>query len=213
MAMDMSPQHPSGLPRSQSSSLTNLSQILPYLQNQESYAAALRRTRVTSTLQVTPITYSRSSSPTQFGLTLSSMSLQSSKGSSASSTASDSPSERDRVRNRTNKNYFYQNAHGSPVQRSGGKSYQASNGKYYKTYTAAQSHPRTHDYKTHRNSPSQSRHIPGMPVPTTQEVNGEESKVNNDGGWIKVDYSKKNHKQPIPTKSKKDRPKASGRSR
>ncbi|XP_018428123.1 PREDICTED: mitogen-activated protein kinase kinase kinase MLT isoform X1 [Nanorana parkeri] len=213
MAMDRSPQHPSGLPRSQSSSLTNLSQILPYLQDQESYAAAVRRTRVISTLQVTPITYSRSSSPTQFGMTinLSSLSLHSSKGSSASSTASDSPSERERARKRSNRNYYHQNAQSSTIQRSGGRSPQASNGKYYKSSTVAQSHPRTHDYRPHRNGLSQSRHIPGMPVPTT-EVNGEESKVN-DGGWTKVEYAKKNHKQPLPIKSKKDKPKASTRSR
>ncbi|XP_077304147.1 mitogen-activated protein kinase kinase kinase 20 isoform X2 [Lithobates pipiens] len=216
MAMDRSPQHAPGLPRSQSSSHNNLSQILPYLQNQETYAAAVRRVRVISTLQVTPITYSRSSSPTQIGLTtnLSSMSLHSSKGSSASSTASDSPSERERARYRAKRNYFYQNsAHSSPTQRSGGKSPQASNGKYYTSYTVTQNQARTYDDKPHRKGQNQTRHIPGMPVPTTEEVNGEENRVNNDGGWIKVEHSKKHHKQPIQIKSKKDRPKASNRSR
>ncbi|CAI9534647.1 unnamed protein product [Staurois parvus] len=159
MAMDRSPQHPAGLPRSQSSSLNNLSQILPYLQNQESYAAAVRRVLVKSTLQVTPITYSRSSSPTQFGLTLSSLSLHSSKGSSASSTASDSPSERERTRNRAKRNYFHQNSHSSSAQRSGGKSSQASSGKYYKSYTVSQNQPRTYDYKTSQKWPkSESTH-------------------------------------------------------
>nr|DBA19842.1 TPA: hypothetical protein GDO54_015611 [Pyxicephalus adspersus] len=215
MAMDRSPQHPPGLLRSQSTSLNNLSQILPYLHNQASYAAAVRRTRVNSTLQVTPITYSRSSSPTQFGLSknLSSLSLHSSKGSSASSTASDSPSERERAQNRTNRNYYQQNAHKSSIQRSGGKSPQTSNGRFYKPYPVGQSHPRTHDYKPHRSGPSQTKHIPGMPVPTKEEVNEEESKANNDGGWIKVEYSKKNFKQPVPIKSKKDRTKSSSRSR
>ncbi|XP_075036720.1 mitogen-activated protein kinase kinase kinase 20 isoform X2 [Mixophyes fleayi] len=216
MAMTMSPQHPSGLPCSQSSSLTNLSQILPYLHNQDSYAAALKRTRSTSTLQVTPINYSRSSSPTQFGITknLSSLSIQSSKGSSASSTASDSPSERERARSRANNAYYHQNVQGTSIQRrSGGKSPQASNGKYYKSYTVAQNHPRSHDYKPHRTNQTQNRHIPGMPMPSSDAANGEDNKVNNDGGWIKVEYSKKGHKPPTTSKSKKDRPKVSSRNR
>ncbi|XP_063789517.1 mitogen-activated protein kinase kinase kinase 20 isoform X1 [Pseudophryne corroboree] len=217
MAMNRSSQHLSGLPCSQTSSLTNLSQILPYLHNQESYAAAVRRTRSTSTLQVTPINYSRSSSPTQLGVTknLSSLSIQSSKGSSASSTASDSPSERERIRSRAHNSYYHhQNVHSTSVQRrSGGKSPQASNGKYYKSYTTAQNHPRSHEYKPHRTSQIQQRPIPGMPVPSSDAANGEDNKANNDGGWIKVEYSKKGHKQPTTSKSKKDRPKVSGRSR
>ncbi|XP_068101593.1 mitogen-activated protein kinase kinase kinase 20 isoform X1 [Hyperolius riggenbachi] len=208
-------QNPGGLPHSRSSSLTNLSQALPYLHSQESYAAAVRRTRVTSTLQVTPINYSRSSSPTLLGLTknLSSLSLQSSKGSSASSTASDSPTEIQKARKRANGSYFRHSAQGSSIQRrSGGKSPQSVNGRYYKYDTLAQSQSRSHDYRPHRTGQGQSRHIPGMPLPTSPEVNGEDSKTNNDG-WIKVEYSKKSHKQPPPNKVKKDRSKPSGRGR
>lgn len=213
MAMRMSSPHSTGLPRSQSSSLTNLSQVLPYLHNQESYAAAVRRARITSTLQVTPINYSRSNSPTQFGLTknMSSLSIQSSKGSSASSTASDSPSDRERARKRANNTYYQQNMHStSTPRRMDKKSPQMNNGKY-KSYTTTQSSPRSHEYKPHRTNQNQSRHIPGMPVPSSDAANGEENKVNNDGGWIKVDYSKKTHKPQPTTKSKKERTRPSSR--
>uniref|UniRef100_A0A8C5Q8K6 Protein kinase domain-containing protein n=1 Tax=Leptobrachium leishanense TaxID=445787 RepID=A0A8C5Q8K6_9ANUR len=206
MATHPSPQQTLGLPRSQSSSLTNLSQVLPYLHNQESYAAAVRRTRVNSTLQVTPINYSRSSSPTQIGLgkSMSSLSIQSSKCSSASSTASDSPSERERTRGN-----YHRNSHGTHThRRSGEKSPQYSSGKYYRSYPLS---PRSHEHKPNRTVQHQSRPIPGMPVETAA-ANGEESKVN-DNGWIKVEYSKKSHKQPSVGKSKKDKSKTFGRSR
>ncbi|XP_044159658.1 mitogen-activated protein kinase kinase kinase 20 isoform X1 [Bufo gargarizans] len=205
---------PTGLPRSQSSSLTNLSKLLPYLHNQDSYAAALRRTRVTSTLQVTPINYSRSSSPTQLAITknLSSLSIQSSKGSSASSTASDSPSERERARKRANGTYHHQNMHTpSTPRRVDKKSSQTSSGKH-KPYTTSQSNPRFNDYKPHRASQNQSRHIPGLPGPPSGAAKGEENKVNNDGGWIKVEYSKKSHKPQSTNKSKKERPRLPSRS-
>ncbi|KAM3917481.1 mitogen-activated protein kinase kinase kinase 20 isoform 1-T3 [Leptodactylus fuscus] len=212
MAMHPSSPHTSGLPRSQSSSLTNLSQVLPYLQNQESYAAAVRRIRVASTLQVTPINYSRSSSPTQFGLSrnMSSLSIQSSKGSSASSTASDSPAERERVRKRANNSYHHHN-NTSTQRRIDKKSPQTGSGRY-KSYTTPTSNPRFHDHKPHRTSQNQSRHIPGMPMPPSEATNGEENKVNNDGGWIKVDYSKKSHKPQTTSKSKKERPWPTSRS-
>ncbi|KAM8933758.1 mitogen-activated protein kinase kinase kinase 20 isoform 1-T1 [Pelodytes ibericus] len=215
MVSHTSPQQVPGLPRSQSSSLTNLSQILPYLHNQETYAAAVRRTRISSTLQVTPINYSRSSSPTQFGLAknMASLSIQSSKCSSASSTASDSPSERER--SRTHANYPPNARNTSMQRRSGGKSPQASTGKYYKSYQLTPYQSKSHDHRHHRTVPSQSRHIPGMPVKTETipATNGEDSKANNDNGWIKVDYSKKGHKQPPISKSKKDKSKSYGRSR
>ncbi|XP_063285808.1 mitogen-activated protein kinase kinase kinase 20 isoform X1 [Pelobates fuscus] len=212
MATHTSPQHTSGLPRSQSSSLTNLSQILPYLHDQESYAAAVRRTRVSSTLQVTPINYSRSSSPTHFGLSknMASLSIQSSKCSSASSTASDSPSERERSRVHAN---YHRNAHSTSMQRrSGEKSHHSSSGKYNKSYQLTQNNSRSHEPRHYRTVQNQTRHIPGMPVETSA-TNGEESKANNDNGWIKVDYSKKSHKQPLVNKSKKEKSKAFGRSR
>ncbi|XP_053568815.1 mitogen-activated protein kinase kinase kinase 20 [Bombina bombina] len=216
MATDTSPQHPTGLPRSQSSSLTNLSQILPYLHNQESYAAAVRRTRIASTLQVTPINYSRSSSPTQFGLikNMSSLSIQSSRGSSASSTASDSPSERKRIRSPT-KTTYQQNTNRYMPRRSGGKSPQASTGKYYKSSSYVHNNPRSTEHKHQRTSQHQYKHIPGMPIKTEPDSTaiGEDSKVANDGGWIKVDYSKKSHKQALTNMSSKDRSKLSGRVR
>ncbi|KAG9477330.1 hypothetical protein GDO78_002627 [Eleutherodactylus coqui] len=214
MAMHVSSPNSTGLPRSQSSSLTNLSQVLPYLNNQESYAAAVRRTRITSTLQVTPINYSRSNSPTQLGITknLASLSIQSSKGSSTSSTASDSPSERERARKRANNTYYHQNFHNASTQRRmDKKSPQTSNGRYKSYATAPQSNPKFHDYKPHRTSQNQSRHIPGMPLLSSDAANGEENKVN-DGGWTKVDYSKKSHKTQTTSKSKKERPRVSSRS-
>ncbi|XP_056390786.1 mitogen-activated protein kinase kinase kinase 20 isoform X2 [Hyla sarda] len=213
-AVHMSSPHSTGLPRSQSSSLTNLSQVLPYLHNQDSYAAAVRRARITATLQVTPINYTRSASPTQLELTrnLSSLSIQSSKGSSASSTASDSPSERERARKRVNNTYYHQNFHNASTQRRmDKKSPQTTNGKY-KPYTTTYSNPRSHDYKPYRTSQNPSRNIPGMPMPSSDAANGEEIKVNNDGGWIKVEHSKKNHKPQTTSKSKKERPRTTSRS-
>ncbi|XP_053326470.1 mitogen-activated protein kinase kinase kinase 20 isoform X1 [Spea bombifrons] len=210
LAIHTSPQRAPGIPCSQSSSLTNLSQILPYLHNQESYAAAVRRTRVSTTLQVTPINYSRSSSPTQFGLAknMSSLSIQSSKCSSASSTASDSPSEREK--SRVNSRYHH-NAHSSIQRRSGGKSPQASTGKYYRLpQMTRDNQTRSHEHRSNRTGHYQSRHIPGMPVKTepTTSSNGEDNKGNNDNGWVKVEYSKKGHKHTGVSKSK---PKAFGR--
>ncbi|OCT63608.1 mitogen-activated protein kinase kinase kinase 20 L homeolog isoform X1 [Xenopus laevis] len=214
MANPMSPQHAAGLPRSQSSSLSNLSQILPYLQSQESYAAAVRRIRASPTLQVTSINYSRSSSPTQFGLAknLSSLSIQSSKGSSASSTASDSPSERDRAHRTSNNSYYKHNRYSTPVhRRSGGKSPQMNSGKNYKSYTTTYNHSRPNEQRPQKTN--QNRHIPGMPkLESDTDVNGGE-KNTNDGGWIKVDYSKKTHKQTTTSKSHKDRSKSFGRGR
>ncbi|KAM4626517.1 mitogen-activated protein kinase kinase kinase 20 isoform 1-T1 [Discoglossus pictus] len=216
MTTATSSQHRTGLPRSQSSSLTNLSQILPYLHNQESYAAAVRRTRVMSTLQITPINYSRSSSPTQFSLTknLSSLSIQSSKGSSASSTASDSPSERERTRSKMNGTHYHKNGNTSIQRKSGAKSPQASFGKYYRPYQFVQSHPKSTEHRHQRSSQHQHRQIPGMPMTTeTVPANGEDNKVTNDGGWIKVEYSKKSHKQPVTSKTSKDKSKTFGRVR
>ncbi|XP_075465162.1 mitogen-activated protein kinase kinase kinase 20 isoform X1 [Ascaphus truei] len=212
-----SPQHGGGLLRGQSSSLSNLSQILPYLHNQESYAAAVRRARVTSTLQITPINYSRSSSPTQFGLSknLSSLSVQSSKGSSASSTASDSPSEREKSRGTMNNRYYHETTQSPSMQRrSDGRSPHVSTGKAYKSYPLAHSHPKSHEHRHQRTSQHQNRPIPGMPVKieTATAANEEDSKIN-DSGWIKVEYSKKSHRQPVTSKSNKDRTKMSGRGR
>ncbi|KAM9629353.1 mitogen-activated protein kinase kinase kinase 20-like [Morphnus guianensis] len=76
---------------------TTVTHYLPYLRSQDSYAAAVRRTRGPVSYQFTSISHSRNSSPLSHSLVrnLSNLHLNS-KGSSTSSTASDTPSERDR---------------------------------------------------------------------------------------------------------------------
>ncbi|XP_030066550.1 mitogen-activated protein kinase kinase kinase 20 isoform X1 [Microcaecilia unicolor] len=216
MEANASRQSPTGLPHSHNAG--NLSQVLPYLHNQTSYAAAVRRPRIAPTY-ITPINYSRSSSPTQQGLIRNLSSLQlSSKGSSPSSTASDSPSERERSINTRRHSYYYSgNSPNTSINRrsSEGSTRDArQSGKFHKPYQTQYSQSRSFDHKYHRTSQHQQRHIPGMPTKNEMDskANEEDGKVN-EGGWIKVEHSKKSHRQQAGGKPSRDRPKGTGRGR
>ncbi|KAL8183481.1 UNVERIFIED_CONTAM: hypothetical protein K2H54_042540 [Gekko kuhli] len=193
---------------------------LPYLQNQDSYAAAVRRTHVPLSYQVTSLSQSRSSSPTPY---LSSLHLNS-KGSSTSSAASDSPSERDRSKSRNRNNYH---SSASRKMSTGGRRFIRSptgpqatarnSDKFYRTLDSTFSpshHPsRSHDHKKYAHSQQPPKPIPGMPLQTEsqpKEVAEEESKVS-EGGWTKVDYSKKSHRHVPAGKQNKEKSKGTGR--
>lgn len=204
------------LQHSRPHSPNNLTNFLPYLQNQDTYAAAVRRTQVP--VKITSLNQSRSSSPTAY------LHLSSSKGSSASSTASDSPSERNRSKTKSRNNYHNG---GSRSVSQGGRHFarnpisaQATprnSEKYYKTSqqsTLSQNQhlSRSHDHRRHTHNPQQPKPIPGMPLKTETKLYSaeeEESKVN-EGGWTKVDYSKKLHRHNV-GKQSKDKSKGTGR--
>uniref|UniRef100_A0A8D0G9K4 Uncharacterized protein n=1 Tax=Sphenodon punctatus TaxID=8508 RepID=A0A8D0G9K4_SPHPU len=197
----------SSLQHSRSHSPSSVTSYLPYLQNQETYAAALRRTRVSINYQITPISNSRSSSPTQYGLAtnLSSLHLNS-KGSSTSSVASDSPSERDRAAKNSKNVYCGRGSRSLSVSgRYSGRSSQITpsaprhSGKPYRTFqsTSGQSQhvSRSYDHRKHIHYPQQPKSIPGMPLKAESISKGEEESKVSDDGWVKVDYSKKSHRQ------------------
>ncbi|XP_069081456.1 mitogen-activated protein kinase kinase kinase 20 isoform X1 [Pleurodeles waltl] len=224
MQTKASSQHPSGLRHSPSaSSLSNLSHIMPYLHDQASYAAALRRTRAPTSYQITSINYSRSASPTQLLVARNMSSLHlNSKGSSLSSTASDSPSERDRSVSSRSNGYFYgTSSYRSPMDRkSGGSSprvspTQRASGKFYRPFETLHnpSQSKSSEHKHQKTGQIPPRQIPGMNFkPESDSKIDEESKVNG-GGWIKVEHSRKHHRQPASSKVNKDRPKGAGRGR
>ncbi|XP_067405329.1 mitogen-activated protein kinase kinase kinase 20 isoform X1 [Emydura macquarii macquarii] len=198
----------------------SMAQFLPYLHNQGSYAAAVKRTRIPISYQITPINHSRSSSPTPYGLmrTLSSLHLNS-KGSSTSSAASDSPSERDRSAGKSRNSYVGGSASSSINGRHSGKSPQTASaaprysGKIYRTSQSTFNPSKTYDHKKHIHCPHQPKSIPGMPLKTegNPKANDEETKVN-EGGWIKIEHSKKSQRQST-GKQTKERPKRIWRSR
>lgn len=210
----------SSLQRSRPHSPNNLLN-LPYLQDQDSYAAAVRRTQIPVTYQITSLNQSRSSSPTPY---LSSLHLNS-KGSSTSSAASDSPSERVRSKSR-NRNY-----HGGASSRNvstGGRHFirspsgpQATGRRGDKIYRTSEStfstsqHPsRSHDHKKYTRYQQSPKPIPGMPLKTESQpevvAEEEESKVT-EGGWTKVDYSKKSHRHSTVGKQNKEKSRGMGR--
>ncbi|XP_062972449.1 mitogen-activated protein kinase kinase kinase 20 isoform X1 [Elgaria multicarinata webbii] len=194
------------LQHSRSHSPTILTNFLPYLQN--TYAAAVRRTQVPVSYQITPLNPSRSSSPTMY---LSSLHLNS-MGSSTSSAASDSPSERDRSKPKSRSSYhsngsrsvsltgrrFPRNPAGAPgTARNTERFHRTSQS----TFSQNQHLPRSHDRK-HAHYVQQPKSIPGLPLneskPKTEE---EESKVS-EGGWVKVSHSKKSHRHCVDKRSK-----------
>ncbi|XP_039350916.1 mitogen-activated protein kinase kinase kinase 20 isoform X2 [Mauremys reevesii] len=213
--MEKSTSHQHSNPHSPNS----VTQFLPYLHNQGSYAAAVRRTRIPISYQITPINHSRSSSPTPYGLmrTLSSLHLNS-KGSSTSSAASDSPSERDRSAGKS-RNSYVSDSGLSINGRYSGKSPQTASpahrrsGKMYSSSQSTLNPSKSYDHKKHTHYPHQPKSIPGMPLKTEgkPKENDEGTKVN-EGGWIKVENSKKSHRQST-SKSTKERAKGTWRSR
>ncbi|XP_054826435.1 mitogen-activated protein kinase kinase kinase 20 isoform X1 [Eublepharis macularius] len=189
---------------------------LPYLENQDTYAAAVRRTHVPVNYQITSLNQSRSSSPTPY---LSSLHLNS-KGSSTSSTASDSPSERNRSKPRNRNNYhssaprsvstsgrrFIRNPAGTQARNSD-KFYRTSQS----TFSPSQYPSRSHDHKKHAPYEQPPRSIPGMPLKTESVLKVEEESKVTEGGWTKVDYSKKSSRNSIGGKQNKEKSKGMGR--
>lgn len=193
---------------------------LPYLQDQDTYAAAVRRTQVPVTYQITSLNQSRSSSPTPY---LSSLHLNS-KGSSTSSAASDSPSERDRSKSRNRNNYHSSTPRNVSTggrrfirSPSGPQATARNSDKFYRTSASTSSptqHPlRSHDHKKYAHYQQPLKPIPGMPLETESQpkaIAEEESKVS-EGGWTKVDYSKKSHRHVTTGKQNKEKSKGTGR--
>ncbi|XP_034283421.1 mitogen-activated protein kinase kinase kinase 20 isoform X1 [Pantherophis guttatus] len=203
------------LQHSRPHSPNNLTHFLPYLHNQDTYAAAVRRTSVPTTYHITPLIQSRSSSPTTY---LSSLHLNSKGSSSSSATStSDSPSERGSSKTRNRNNYH---SSVSPGGAAAGKRWVRNPatpgtlrnaGKYSRssqsTFNQYQHLPRTHERK-HPHYPQQHKSIPGMPLKTEAEEEEEESKVS-EGGWVKVNYSKKSYRHSV-GKQNKEKPKGTG---
>ncbi|XP_042302649.1 mitogen-activated protein kinase kinase kinase 20 isoform X2 [Sceloporus undulatus] len=191
----------------------NATQFLPYLEDQGSYAAAVRRTQVPVIYQVTSLNLSRNTSPTPY---LSSLHLNS-KGSSTSSAASDSPSERDRSKTKSRNSYHSSVSPSMSVTgrrfsrgSTGAQATTRNTEKFYRTSQSVlsqnQHQPRSHDRKhSHYHQP---KLIPGMPLKTESKPKTEEegSKVS-EGEWIKVNHSKKSHRH---TTGKQSREKTKG---
>ncbi|KAM5280128.1 mitogen-activated protein kinase kinase kinase 20 [Ctenodactylus gundi] len=197
----------SPLQRSQSNPILG-SPFFPYLDNQDSYAAAVRRTQVPLKYQqITPINQSRSSSPTQYSLTrnLSSLHLNS-RDSGFSSLNNDSSAERGRYGDRHPPKYARSGASlsSSPRGRLGGKgprsaaSGERCSGKFH---GASQPTLRPHEPPELRRSPQgrrSPRTIPGMPVrPDAEPRNGEESRAG-EGGWTRVQHRRRRAAQARP---------------
>ncbi|XP_036598390.1 mitogen-activated protein kinase kinase kinase 20 isoform X1 [Trichosurus vulpecula] len=210
--------NPSPFQRSQSNPITA---GLPYLHNQASYAAAVQRTPIKH-YQITPINHSRSSSPTQYGLTKNFSSLHlNSRDSGISSIHSDTSSERGqysgRSRNKSNRGSVSLNS--SPKGRYSGKSQHSApsaerySGKFFRVSQSAISPHQSQDSKKNPNNIHQPRTIPGMPVnmENDSKANEDESKVS-EGGWTKVEYHKK-PRRPVPIKTNKERSRGAYRGR
>ncbi|KAM6332800.1 mitogen-activated protein kinase kinase kinase 20-like [Podargus strigoides] len=189
-----------------------ITHYLPYLHSQDSYAAAVRRTRRPVSYQFTSISHSRNSSPLSHGLmrNLSNLHLNS-KDSSTSSTASDTPLERDRSAGKgRNASHSGNSRSSSDGRRSGTSSPVPSrhSGRACRT-----SSPPSHQHCRYPRSPPQPKAIPGMPPQDESEPSkGDgESRVS-EGGWIKVQHVKKSHRQAT-GKPGKERPRGSWRGR
>ncbi|XP_065607238.1 mitogen-activated protein kinase kinase kinase 20 isoform X2 [Cyrtonyx montezumae] len=192
---------------------TTVSHYLPYLQSQDSYAAAVRRTRGPVSYHYTSISHSRNSSPLSHSLVrnLSNLHLNS-KGSSTSSTASDTASERDKSAGKARNASHSGNSRSSSDGRRSGTSSPVpprSSGRAGRTASM----PPAHEHRRYPRSSPQPKAIPGMPLqgegePKRSEGEGKVS----EGGWIKVQYVKKPHRQST-GKQGKERPRGSWRGR
>ncbi|XP_024588601.1 mitogen-activated protein kinase kinase kinase 20 isoform X2 [Neophocaena asiaeorientalis asiaeorientalis] len=210
------------LQRSQSNRILG-SQFFPYLNDQDSYAAAVRRTRVPIKYQqITPINQSRSSSPTQYGLTKDFFSLHlNSRDSDFSSLNTDSSLERGRYsdRSRNKHNHASLSLNSSLRGRFSGKSQHSTpsrerySGKFCRVSQSALNTHQSPDFKRSPNASHQPRTIPGMPLHTDTDsrANEEESKVS-EGGWTRVEYRRKPHR-PSPAKTNRERPRGNFRGR
>eukprot|EP00070_Physeter_catodon_P003174 XP_007106615.2 mitogen-activated protein kinase kinase kinase 20 isoform X2 [Physeter catodon] len=210
------------LQRSQSNRILG-SQFFPYLNDQDSYAAAVRRTQVPIKYQqITPINQSRSSSPTQYGLTKDFSSLHlNSRDSDFSSLNTDSSLERGRISDRSRNKYNQaslslnsslrgrfsgRNQHSTPSR-------ERYSGKFCRVSQSALNTHQSPDFKRSPNASHQPRTIPGMPLctDTDSRADEEESKVS-EGGWTRVEHRRKPHR-PSPAKTNRERPRGNFRGR
>ncbi|XP_032492447.1 mitogen-activated protein kinase kinase kinase 20 isoform X4 [Phocoena sinus] len=210
------------LQRSQSNRILG-SQFFPYLNDQDSYAAAVRRTQVPIKYQqITPINQSRSSSPTQYGLTKDFFSLHlNSRDSDFSSLNTDSSLERGRYSDRSRNKYNHASLslNSSLRGRFSGKSQHSTpsrerySGKFCRVSQSALNTHQSPDFKRSPNASHQPRTIPGMPLRTDTDsrANEDESKVS-EGGWTRVEYRRKPHR-PSPAKTNRERPRGNFRGR
>ncbi|XP_007183351.2 mitogen-activated protein kinase kinase kinase 20 isoform X2 [Balaenoptera acutorostrata] len=210
------------LQRSQSNRILE-SQLFPYLNDQDSYAAAVRRTQVPIKYQqITPINQSRSSSPTQYGLTKDFSSLHlNCRDSDFSSLNTDSSLERGRYSDRSRNKYNHASLSlsSSPRGRFSGKSQHSTpsrerySGKFCRVSQSVLNSHQSPDFKRSTNASHQPRTIPGMPLrtDTDSQANEEESKVS-EGGWTRVEYRRKPHRSS-PAKTNRERPRGNFRGR
>lgn len=210
------------LQRSQSNPILG-SQFYPYFNDQESYAAAVRRTQVPIKYQqITPISQSRSSSPTQYGLTKNFSSLHlNSRDSGFSSVATDNSSESARYSGRSRNKYDRGSVSlgSSPRGRYSGKNQHSTpsrerySGKFYRINQSALTTHQSPDFKRSPNDRHEPRTIPGMPLhPETDSGASEEENKVSEGGWTKVKYRKKPHR-PSPAKTNRERARGNYRGR
>ncbi|XP_004601218.2 mitogen-activated protein kinase kinase kinase 20 isoform X1 [Sorex araneus] len=204
----------SPLQRSQSNPILGCP-FLPYLNDQDSYAAAVRRTPVP--LKITPINPSRSSSPTQYslGLTKNFSSLHlNSRDSGFSSLHADPSSEGSRYagRSRSKGDRGSVSLNSSPRGRYAGKSQHStpSRERYSGNFYGPSPATLKRSANNERRGP---RPIPGMPLhaETDARTSEGENKVS-EGGWTKVVHRKKPHR-PAPAKASKERGRGNFRGR
>ncbi|KAM9286932.1 mitogen-activated protein kinase kinase kinase 20-like [Morus bassanus] len=194
---------------------TTVTHYLPYLRSQDSYAAAVRRTRGPVSYQFTSISHSRNSSPLSHSLmrNLSNLHLNS-KGSSTSSTASDTPSERDRSAGKGGNASHSGNSRSSSDGRCSRTSSPVPprhSGRACRTSSLAVP-PASQHHRYPRSLP-QPKAIPGMPPQGESEPRrGEGESRLSEGGWIKVQHAKKSHRQTA-GKPGKERSRGSWRGR
>lgn len=193
---------------------TTVSQYLPYLRPQDSYAAAVRRTRA-PVHQLTSISHSRNSSPLSHSLmrNLSNLHLNS-KGSSASSTASDTPSERERPAGRgRGASHSAPSRSSSDGRRSGTSSPGPPRHSGRPSRTPLPAAPPGSQHRRSPRAPPQARPIPGMPPQADSEPRRAEGESRpSEGGWIKVQHARKPHRQAA-GKPGKERARGSWRGR
>ncbi|KAM6176025.1 mitogen-activated protein kinase kinase kinase 20 isoform 3-T3 [Erethizon dorsatum] len=194
------------------------SPFFPYFNDQDSYAAAVRRTPApVKYQQITPINQSRSSSPTQYGLTKSfSGLLLNSRDSGFSSLNTDSSSERGRYSDRSRNKYDRGGGslHSSPRGRFGGQSRHSAPPRERGAGRGPRapcsgSHP-CPDAGRSPHARRLPRPIPGMPVQPEPRA-GEESRVS-EGDWTKVEPRRKPHR-PSPARGGRERARGSHRGR
>ncbi|RXM27081.1 Mitogen-activated protein kinase kinase kinase MLT [Acipenser ruthenus] len=190
LLMNTAQQHHTELPHASSASATTLPQFLTFCADQESYAAAVRRSP--NHCQASPWNDSRSSSPTlELTKKLSSVHLGS-KGSSPSSTASESTSDKGSARAGYHSDY------------SGYRSLSVSGGTYRDTrsptgtkperpHRAPLHLPRTNNWASA--SPNNHRLIPGMSSRVDESRGDTEAQKVGEGGWTKVERQKKSPRQ------------------